>query len=160
MFTWSSFWCTFDAIQNEPNWMHVGWVSIAFTWHYRWMLYTTLKNIYQLTRMMLEDCSEAFHTCTVGSWGYTSKLSIVAQQNHCGYFLPCCTTLLGHPLSFPTSLQGQNRLEKGMGKWAMQKKNGLVSDFCHWGSLAALVGTFHSRYKETLQQSVACHLLM
>ena len=60
---------------------------------------------------MLEDCSEACTTCTVGSCDYTSKLSIVAQRNHCDYYF----TMLYHflairnkPLSSPNSLQGQN----------------------------------------------------
>ena len=35
---------------------------------------------------MLEDCSEACHTCTVGSSGYNVKLSIVAQWNHRDYY--------------------------------------------------------------------------
>lgn len=77
-------------------------------------MYTSSKNLFQLTTTMLEGFFEACHTCAVGSCGYTSRLSLVAQQNHHDCYLPCCTTVLGHKIQAfsPMLLQVQNR-----GKW-------------------------------------------
>ena len=102
----------FSMCTSKSNWMRIDRVHMAQQLS-RFEANCDKHGCYQLTRMMLKDCSEA---CSASTAGCTYvKTKYCRQWNHRDYF-----TMLYHtswpsenkPLSSPMSLQGQNRKER------------------------------------------------